>query len=526
MLRRIGVCLTAAVLLVLVTSSAAFGVDRAYWANGNNTLSYANLDGGGGAVLNIAGATANGARGVDVDPVTGRIYWANQGNDTISYANLDGSGGGGELNTAGATVDRPHGVAIDHERRRILWANDTTNPVSWARLDGSGGGDLDTTGATHAEPYGIVIDAAAEKVYWANRVTNTISYANLDGSGGGGELDVTGAPINKPHGVTIDPTAGKIYWANLGNTIGFANTDGSGGGAQLDLTGGDPRGPVGMAIDPTAGRLYWANLGGDWSIPYVALDGSGVGGRLDITGAQSTQPRFLALVQTPRTGGAPPAISGERALGSVLSCSAPWLPDMPDGFLYRAPLDVEYQWSRDGVDIAGASSVVYTAFAAGTYRCRVTASNRAGETVLTSTPHTVTAPAPAVATAAAVAPAAALAPAALPPAPASFAGSKSSITVNRRGGFVFTFRAVEGLTGSATFESLGKRRATLAQRWFTVRRGSEVTVGGRLSKANFRALKLNREISSRLTVVLRDAAGQTSTAQHTVTFEAPPQRRR
>jgi DNA-binding beta-propeller fold protein YncE len=121
----------AALVLVFAAAPAAFGADRVYWANGGPTISYANLDGsGGGGVLNLSGATANGPRGVDIDPVTGRIYWANQGNHTISYANLDGSGGGGQLNVAGATIVKPHGVAIDPETRRIYWANDTGNPIS------------------------------------------------------------------------------------------------------------------------------------------------------------------------------------------------------------------------------------------------------------------------------------------------------------------------------------------------------------------------------------------------------------
>ncbi|HTU87262.1 MAG TPA: Ig-like domain repeat protein [Solirubrobacteraceae bacterium] len=44
--------------------------------------------------------------------MTGRIYWANLGNNTISYANLDGSGAGGELDTLGATLSRPEGPAL------------------------------------------------------------------------------------------------------------------------------------------------------------------------------------------------------------------------------------------------------------------------------------------------------------------------------------------------------------------------------------------------------------------------------
>ncbi len=518
---RHGVSLIVAVLLALAAAPAALGVDRAYWANGNDTISYANLDGsGGGSLLDVSGATPDGPRGVAVDPVAGRIYWANQGNATISYAKLDGSGGGGQLDLGGAPIVKPHGVAIDPAAGRIYWANDTGNAISYAALDGSGGGVLDTTGATPAEPYGLAIDTAAGKLYWANRVTDTISYAKLDGSGGG-ELNIAGSSPDKPHGVTIDPTAGKIYWTNLGNTISHANLDGSGGGGELNLSGGGPGGPIGMAIDPTAGRIYFANLGND-AISFAALDGSGTGGQLDIAGAASRDPRFLALVQVPR-GSAVPAISGGSVIGSVLSCSQPsWAPDLPDAFLYRAPLALANQWTRDGADIAGAPTGLYTAFATGAYRCRVTATGPGGDTPLTSPPHTIAATAGPGATT-------------LPPPPARF-GPRSAITVNRAGRFVFTFDATEALTGRATFDSVRKirvsrkgkarKRVALARRSFVVDPGGKVALTIRLSKANRRILRLNRRISTRVTVVLTNADGLATRSSRTITLRAPRPRGR
>src|SRR5688500_4872290 len=140
---RGGVSLMGAVLLVLATAPAAFGADRAYWANGNDTISYANLDGsGGGGQLNLSGATPSGPRGVAVDPVAGRIYWANQGNDTISYANLDGSGGGGQLNPGTAPIVHPPGEAADPPRARNYWAHDGGNPLAYAHLDRPCAGQL------------------------------------------------------------------------------------------------------------------------------------------------------------------------------------------------------------------------------------------------------------------------------------------------------------------------------------------------------------------------------------------------
>jgi hypothetical protein len=332
-------------------------------------------------VLLIAGvllalALAPTALGAD------RIYWGNGGNDTISYANLDGSGGGGELNIAGTTTSKPHGLAIDPGVGKIYWANDN-NTISYANLDGSGGGQLNISGATPDAPYGAAIDPAAGRIYWANRGTNTISYANLDGSGGGGELNISGASPNDPHGVVIDRDRGRIYWANFGNTISYANLDGSGGGGQLNLSGATGSGGVGMAIDPPAGRIYWGNLGDD-SISYANLDGSGGGGQLNISGAMSYDPRFLALLRTPRGVGAPQITGGSR-VGSVLSCSqGGWAPDLLGSFFYRAPRSLAYQWTRGDSKIAGAAAGIFKPKRGGSYACRVTATNEAGSASQTS----------------------------------------------------------------------------------------------------------------------------------------------
>jgi hypothetical protein len=383
--------LIAVGLLAFATAPAALGADRIFWGNGgNDTISYANVDGsGGGGQLNLTGATPNEPRGVAIDAAAGRIYWANQASNTISYANLDGSGGGGELNISGATASKPHGLAIDPPAGKIYWANDD-NTIAYANLDGSGGGLLDITGATPDAPYGAAIDPAAGRIYWANRGTSTISYANLDGSGGGGELNLSGSNPFDPHGVVIDPVGGRIYWADMDSRISYANLDGSGGGGELNTSGANDRGGVGMAIDPSLGKMYWGNLGNN-TISWANLDGSG-GGVLDVSPATAAQPRFVAILRAPSGTGAP-QIAGGSTPGSVLSCSqATWAPDVLTSFLYRAPQGVTYQWTRDGAEIAGATDTSYTAFVPGDYRCRATATNAAGSTSQTSDPHTMPGP--------------------------------------------------------------------------------------------------------------------------------------
>ncbi len=133
-----------------------------------------------------------------VDPATNKIYWANYGNNTISFANLDGSGGGGNLSTTGVTPDFPQGVALDPAANKIYWTNPANNTISFANLTG-GGGTLNTSGVTLFGPEGVAIDHATNKIYWGDSEgTFKISFANLDDSGGGGNLSTSPVTPNSP----------------------------------------------------------------------------------------------------------------------------------------------------------------------------------------------------------------------------------------------------------------------------------------------------------------------------------------
>jgi hypothetical protein len=61
---------------------------------------------------------------------------------------------------------------------------------------------------------------------------------------------------------------------------------------------------------------------------------------------------------------------------------------------------------------------------------------------------------------------------------------------------------------------------------FTVLPGGRVRLWVRLSRANFRILTLNRRISTRVTVILKNSAGLTRTSSRRITLQAPPPLRR
>jgi hypothetical protein len=147
----------------------------------------------------------------------------------------------------------------------------------------------------------------------------------------------------------------------------------------------------GVALDETTRRIYWVNQGsGLVHFNPMALIGTPSDeGTVSTTGATKSTPGFPALLKAPAAAAAP-AISGGTALGSGLACSqGDWAPDQLAGFTYQVPSSFDYQWTRDGADVPGATSSSLTAEAPGEYRCRVTARNFAGATSQTSAPHEV-----------------------------------------------------------------------------------------------------------------------------------------
>ena len=110
-------------------------------------------------------------------------------------------------------------------------------------------------------------------------------------------------------------------------------------------------------------------------------------------------------------------------------------------------------------------------------------------------------------------------------AKASFAGSKRSLKVNRKGRFSYRFRGGAGLAGKAVFASAGKvtvarrARVTLARKSFTVPSSGTVTLNVKLSRKNLTILRRNRKIKTRVTVTLRNSAGASSVATTTVTLK-------
>ena len=487
--RRVAALAATLAVLLCPTAEAA---DSLYWSISSGSIRYASLVGSGSAQNLYTGEGFT--NGVAIDAAAGKIYWAT--GSAIRVANLDGSGAPQDL-YAGESVS--NGLAIDPASGRIYWANYSNDKIRVGRLDG--GAPAQDLYIGESKPIGIAIDPAAGKVYWANsnepNPTGAVRVGNMDGSGTAQDV-FAGEP--SPLGLALDVAAGRIYWANRNGAIRVANIDGT--GFPVDLFSGEGF-VIAVAVDPQAGKIYWTK---NTAIRVANLNGSGT--PENRFGGES-EPRFPALLLTPAPAGAPD-VSGQGAAGMPLSCSqGSWAGDLLGSYLFRAPRSFAYAWLRDGAPIEGATASTYTPLAGGSYSCQVTASNQAGSSSQTSAPRVVAEPRP------------------LPPAKASFAGTRSSIQVNRNGRFSFSFRGGPGLKGVATFDSIGtvvvsrRARARLARTSFTVPTNGRVRLSVKLSKKNFRILKRNRNIRTRVTVKLTNAAKLSSTARKNVRVKAP-----
>jgi len=387
-----------AALLVLAALFALAGRAQAaetiYWDNYDNgteadTVSFADITGSGGGLLNLGSGKLDGPEGMAYDTVTNRLFVANEvgTSGSILAINLDGSGAS-VFTAPGAVFDEPEGVAVDPATRTIYWVNTGVDSIGWAKLDGSAGGLLNTSGATLNSPYKIALDPAAGRVYWANSGTSpdSISFASVNSSGGG-NLDLTGATAsNSISALVVDPAGGRVYWTDSSaDRVSFASL-GGGNGGDVNLTGAAIDEPYGLAFDPSLSRLYWGNYGkGEERTGAIGFaNPAGGGGGISPLTAPVNGPQDPVIIKSP-TGTGAPAVTRNPKNRAALSCSTgSWGADYPGSFVYQAPRTFAYQWTKNGAAVAGATAATFTATTPGSYACTVTAANQSGSAAQTS----------------------------------------------------------------------------------------------------------------------------------------------
>ncbi|MGN6217633.1 MAG: hypothetical protein ACTHN7_11885 [Solirubrobacterales bacterium] len=394
-LLAVGSALIALACVALLAFAArAQASETVYWDNyggpvEEDFVSFADISGGGGGLLNLGTAKLESPEGMAYDTVTNRLFVGSQlgTNGQILAINLDGSGAG-PFTAPGAPIEGPEGVAVDPATRTIYWENTHgEGSIAWAKLDGSAGGVLNTTGVTLKNPCcRIALDPVGGRVYFVNGTG--IAYVNVNNTGGG-ELSTTGSTVVPGgEGLAVDNAAGRLYFLGSEKEIGYANLNGSGGG-DVPAGSGVFNGTWGLAFDPSINRLYWGNEHNgeerENAIGFVGTDGLG-GGGINIATAPVSGPQDPVILKSPVAAGAPTLTKSHASL----SCSqGTWGADFPGSFVYQAPRTFAYQWTLNGKAIGGATAPTYVAKSAGSYGCTVTATNQTGSAVQTSGAVTV-----------------------------------------------------------------------------------------------------------------------------------------
>lgn len=383
-------------LALLLGATGARAAELVYWDNYGSgptteaaTIGFANVNGSGGGSLNLAGVEIFEPEGMAYDPVTNRLYIANEGpassEGQIAYVNLDGSGAG-VFTAPGAVINTPEGIAIDPATRTMYWANDVeAGSIGWAKLDGSAAGTLNTGTAKRKFPYRLALDPVGGRVYWSvsEAGAESFQFANTNNSGGA-ELALTPTPGNI-YGMATDPAGGRLYILDSESTSRSLFFTGLTGGATTGIPLGTANNDgFGLAVDPVLGKAYWGN----YENKKVATDAigfttlAGATGGITPTGAPVNGPQDPVIIKSPSGTGAPQLTQSK----AQLSCSqGTWGPDYPGSSVFQSPRTYAYQWSVNGAPIAGATAPTLAATTPGAYACTVTATNQAGSTSLGST---------------------------------------------------------------------------------------------------------------------------------------------
>ncbi len=194
------------------------------------------------------------ATGLGYDAVNQKLYWVQRiGEEQIFRTNLDGS----DLETVTDELGDTRGVAVDPLGGKVYWAPASRAEIRRANLDGSEP-EVIYQGQLGETTWDVAVDPGGGKVYWTTLNQGSIRRADLDG--GNVEEILTG--LARPFGLTLDLENGLVYWtASEADKIQRANLDGS-DVVDVVTSAGSGLGLLGIAVDP--GRhVYWVDRTND-----------------------------------------------------------------------------------------------------------------------------------------------------------------------------------------------------------------------------------------------------------------------
>jgi hypothetical protein len=268
-------------------SDAPMRLFVAEYATNNGRILTMNLDGSNPVTVVTPPPAEWLLIGVDVDAVTGKIYWVNGNFNASTIRRSDLNGSNSELLLSGAKLIR--GISLDTAHSKFYWANspptgNASGLIERANLDGTA---RETVYAQ--DPYDPVlsyvgpptVDAVNGYVYFC--ADQEIRRKRLDGTG---PTETVVKGVNTVVGLALDVASNHIYFIDANtNTdfLGRANLDGSDFRVLLDQTPGVGASSLmyDLKIDLTARKAYWTNdLGG--ALGVVQRIGVAGGGPADV----------------------------------------------------------------------------------------------------------------------------------------------------------------------------------------------------------------------------------------------------
>ena len=236
-------------------------------------------------------------RGLGVDVIGGKMYWADAATGKIQRANLDGS------DMQDLITGRPFmaDLELDLTAGKIYWTEPNHGTLWCADLNGDNVKDV-RTGLNL--PYYFEIDTTGNSVYWAELNNSVIHRMSLDGTG---TIDTVVSGQDRIRDVGLDMAGGMIYFNDRDiHLVQRAPLDGSSAPEELFNFVPNEGKPHGMALDLDTEMIYWTDTKGgarwvmrgtmDGNSPEVLYSGLDSPWDIELAVTPVPEPSTLAMV--------------------------------------------------------------------------------------------------------------------------------------------------------------------------------------------------------------------------------------
>jgi hypothetical protein len=253
---------------------------KLFWVSGGYTRANVYQSGPDLSTTDSLAGNASTFRGIALDVKDGKMYWTSTNlilGPKIYRANLDGSGQTVLIDFYALhdSLTTPRGIAVDTVDQKIYWASDATGKIMRSNFDGS---TIETVESRLTNPTGIALDMPLSKIYWTECDNPGGKVRRSDLTNSGATLaNITDLATNlaSPYAIALDAMYGKLYWTELGGSttnprIVESNSDGSSSTVVVDNIAD----PYGIAVDISVDPLLTVSSASDVTTSSATLSGT------------------------------------------------------------------------------------------------------------------------------------------------------------------------------------------------------------------------------------------------------------